>query len=229
MINHYPPGRYRRQSSHRAAQFQNSHRPTPLASDDAWGDTHKFHQVETIRIAFQNIQGLPRFPYAEKHKQLRDLVDKLHCDFLGIAELNLHFSKLKSHEQWKERFRQFPRHHSIHSSNINFLHHHSPVLFGGVGQFSFNTLAHCAISSGNDPTGLGRWVWTKFQGRNASTLRIITGYRPNRDRTNATSTVFSQHQHFLLAHDDDRDPKRAFLEDLGTCIQSWQALGDLIV
>ena len=85
------------------------------------------------------------------------------------------------------------------------------------------------MSSGCDPTGLGRWVWTRFQGRNGRTLRIITGYRPNPDSSDSTSTVFSQHQQFLLAQNDDREPRLAFLEDLGTAIHEWQNLGDLLV
>ena len=32
--------------------------------------------------------------------------------------------------------------------------------------------------SGRDPTGLGRWIWTHFGGKNGMKLRVFTVYRP---------------------------------------------------
>ena len=223
VIDSTTPGRRRRSTSARGS-LQSSHR-----HNNSWGSSYRSQSPYAVRIGFQNIQGLPRSPFAPKHAQIRSLIEFYRCDFFGVAELNLHFRILKSFEQWKERFRRLPRNHSISASNQHFPPTRSPVLFGGVGQFSFNTLSHCAILSGCDPTGLGRWVWTRYQGRNSSYLRIITGYRPNPDTSDSPSTVFSQHQRFLLANNDDRDPRLAFLEDLGECITSWQASGDLIV
>ena len=223
------PGRVRRHSSNRGLSNQNLRRQHQSQTDDAWGDRYKKRQPNTLRIAFLNIQGLPLLPFAPKHAQLGAIAHKLKCEFFGLAELNLQFNYIRSSAQWKERFRHFPRHHSIHATNRNFPKNQSPTLFGGVGQFSFSTLSHCALSSGIDPTGLGRWVWTRYQGRNGCTLRLITGYRPNPDHSDSTATVFSQHQRFLLEENDDRDPRRAFLEDLGTSIATWQSLGDQIV
>ena len=231
VIDSAPPGR-RPRSSSTQGHSRNSHRLTPphrTSGNNVWGSSYRSRTADSIRIGFQNIQGLPRNPFAPKHVQLRSLIEYYKCDFFGIAELNLHFRILKSFESWKERFRRLPKNHSIHASNERFPHTRSPILFGGVGQFSFNTLCHAAMTSGSDPTGLGRWVWTRYQGRNSTTLRIITGYRPTVDSSDSTATVFSQHQRFLLANDDDRDPRKAFLEDLGICITQWQAMGDLIV
>jgi hypothetical protein len=33
-----------------------------------------------------------------------------------------------------------------------------------------------AMAKGFDPTSLGRWSWTRFQGRNNRFLRIFSGY-----------------------------------------------------
>jgi hypothetical protein len=35
------------------------------------------------------------------------------------------------------------------------------------------------VEKGKDNSNLGRWVWTRYRGRNNQTLRIIAAYRPN--------------------------------------------------
>ena len=145
--------------------------------DNAWGDLPSAKRPYTIRLAFQNIQGLPRFPYSEKHQQIISLFDQLQLDSLGIAEVNLNFSRLPSSQQWKERFKGLHHSYTTCSTNIHTTCREA-VLFGGVAQLTTGTLAHRAIGRGTDPSGLGRWVWTQHTGRHGTHLRIITGYRP---------------------------------------------------
>ena len=38
--------------------------------------------------------------------------------------------------------------------------------------------AHQLNKSGRDPSGLGRWAWSTYQGKNNKILRIIVLYRP---------------------------------------------------
>lgn len=51
--------------------------------------------------------------------------------------------------------------------------------FGGTALFSINQAAHRVIDKGWDKTNLGRWTWTRYQGKNMLSLRIVVAYRPN--------------------------------------------------
>ena len=48
----------------------------------------------------------------------------------------------------------------------------------GVTQWPFNTTATRTYGSGVDPSGLGRWVWSSYRGRNGLSLKVYTFYRP---------------------------------------------------
>ena len=100
-------------------------------SDNAWGDKCEEKPEDVIRIAFQNIQGLPINPYSNKHtQQIADLINTQHIDSLGLAELNLNFPQLQSSAQWRERFRGIEHKYTHHCTNI---HHNTQdkILFGG--------------------------------------------------------------------------------------------------
>ena len=197
--------------------------------DDIWGDAPHAKSPSTIRLAFQNIQGLPRFPHSEKHQQIISLFDELQLDSFGIAEVNLNLPRLPSSQQWRERFKGLKSSYTICSTNTHTSCRES-VLFGGVAQLTTGTLAHRAIENGADPSGLGRWVWTRHIGRHGTSLRIITGYRPvPNSHSDGPWQVANQHEAYLLAHDDDRDARTAFLADLHLSMITWIASGDSII
>ena len=149
-------------------------------------------------------------------------------DVFGMAELNLNLQVLGPSFQWLERFRHLHRNHSIHATN----RHDSSkkrTLFGGTAQISTGACSHRAIASGTDESGLGRWVWTLFAGRNKTRLRVISGYRPNPDTTDSPGSVYSQQERRLHATGDDRNPRRAFIKDLEQKLEGWMEEGNLIL
>ena len=99
---------------------------------------------------------------------------------------------------------------------------------GGVAIFSTNTTAHRVLQSGHDETGLGRWTWTRYRGRNDIVLRVISAYRPVLNWTGPLA-VYNQHRRQMYDNDDDRCPRQAMLEDLGAQVQQWIQEGDQIV
>ena len=198
-------------------------------TDDNWGDPILPKPPSTVRIAFQNIQGLPLYPYDAKHQQIISCIDQLQLDVFGLVEINLNFSRLPSHQQWKERFKGLRHAHSICSTN-----QHSTttekILFGGTAQLAHGTLSPRVVANGADLSGLGRWVWTRFIGKHNTHLRIISGYRPvSNTRSDRPFQVANQHETYLLSQNDDRRARDAFLEDLDIEIQSWLSLGDAII
>jgi hypothetical protein len=103
------------------------------------------------------------------------------------------------------------------------------TLFGGTAQISTGASSHQAIASGADPSGLGRWVWTLFAGRNKKKLQVISGYRPNSDHADRTGSVYSQHKRRLRATGDNCNPRRAFIKDLSNQLELWMDEGDMII
>ena len=81
------------------------------------------------------------------------------------------------------------------------------------------------MGAGTDPTGLGRWTWSRHRGKGGIQLRIVSIYQPCRNTTGALS-VWNQHKQYLQNNNDDRNPRTAFLQDLKREMTSWIAAGD---
>ena len=177
---------------------------------------------------FQNIQGLPVDPRGHKHQQIGSAFKETEADAFGMAKLNLNFSKIGPASQWYKRFRGLRRNHSIHASNIHDSTD-STILYGGTALTCMGPCSHRVISSGKDKSGLGRWVWTLFAGKNQTKLRIISGYRPNPDSSDKTGSVYSQHERHLRSIHDDRNPRRAFSADLKDALETWKNEGNLVI
>jgi hypothetical protein len=202
---------------------------TQDTSSKTWGDKLVLPKpANTYRFIFDNIQGLPIENQGHKHQQIITAIHETEADTIGMAELNLNFGVLGPSYQWTERFRQLPRKHSIHAYN----RHDSSkkrILFGGTAQITTGACSHRAIKSGTDETGMGRWVWTLFSGRNNIQLRVISGYRPNPDHTDRPGTVYSQQERHLRSIQDNRNPRRAFTKDLEALLEKWMTDGNLII
>jgi hypothetical protein len=203
--------------------------PGVNTSSSTWADTLTVPKPDNIfRFIFHNIQGLPVHPRAHKHQQIGDAFTETEADVFGLVELNLNFRVLDASSQWFERFRHLKRNHSIHSSNQHDSSD-SKVLFGGSAQIALGPSSHRVLESGADPSGLGRWVWTLFAGRNNTKLRVLSGYRPNPDSSDSTGSVYSQHERYLRSIKDDRNPRRAFIKDLQKALIAWSTEGNLFL
>ena len=198
-------------------------------SSSTWADPLQLPKPDlTFRYIFQNIQGLPVNPGGNKHQQIGVAIRETEADSFGMAELNLNFKKLGPSSQWYERFRRLQRNHSIHAYNKHDSSE-SNLLYGGTALISMGACSHRALGSGEDESGLGRWVWTLFAGRNHTKLRIISGYRPNPDSSDKTGSVYSQHERHLRSIQDDRNPRRAFISDLKDALETWADEGNLFI
>ena len=198
-------------------------------SSKIWAD--KMVNPKSARIyryMFQNIQGLPVKPRAHKHQQIGDAFTETDANIFGMAEINLNLKVMGAASQLKERFLHLPRNNSVHACN----RHDSStanILYGGTAQITMGPSSHRILASGADTSGLGRWVWSLFAGRNNTKLRVISGYRPNPDSTDRTGSVFSQHERYLRSIHDNRNPRRAFIKDLQTALEQWQNEGNLFI
>jgi hypothetical protein len=104
----------------------------------------------------------------------------------------------------------------------------SPTQYGGVSLWSINKAAHRVTTSGQDTTGLGRWAWTHYRGRNNVSLRVVTAYRPVRNTTGAMS-VWNQQRSYFDDKNDDRCPRELFNVHLADAIRTWLDAGEQLV
>ncbi len=51
--------------------------------------------------------------------------------------------------------------------------------YGGVGALALGETWHRLCGTGEDLTGLGRWVWMRYKGKGEHHLRVVGAYRPN--------------------------------------------------
>ena len=143
--------------------------------------------------------GLP-WPFVPKHMQLLAMAKK-HLAPIDCKLVTAHNenSGVRSRSQW-----------------------------GGTAVLSYGKVCQYAKGTGQDKTGLGRWCWARFQGRNGISLRTVSVYCPCEPETSGDGTmadgagrVYNQHLKYLNDNDDDRDPRTAFLEDLDKAMAKW--------
>ena len=182
----------------------------------------------SLRIVFQNINGLPIRSSNPKLDSLQAFINNNHVDVMGLSELNSvwHLIPTTSHlpaltAEWFE---------SCHlglawNTNEHLL---SPCQVGGVALLSTNQLAHKVISTGCDPTNLGCWTWTRYRGQQGLYLRIVSCYRPVFNAKGPLS-AYNQHRRFFLTQHIDTCPPKRFLDDLQSHICEWQNEGDLLI
>jgi hypothetical protein len=100
---------------------------------------------------------------------------------------------------------------------------------GGTLQISIDAASHRVTESGIDPSGLGRWCWTRYRGKAGKTLRVVTIYRPANNAVAAPSTVAAQHRRYYDGIHQSGEPRSIILAELGACIRTWQQQGDQLV
>jgi hypothetical protein len=83
------------------------------------------------------------------------------------------------------------------------------------------------IEKGWDKTNLGRWTWTRYQGMNAQTLRIVVAYWPNTPQ--GPYSVYAQQNAYFHSISRDICPRRAFLADLVEDLKEFIQKGDNII
>jgi hypothetical protein len=182
---------------------------------------------DVLRVDFQNVGGLPLHKKKLKDDAIRCGISCFEFDIFGLAETNtdwrLQTEDLKLHERTSGWWEALNISYSYNTTAKPIALHQ----WGGTSLFSLNKVAHRAMSKGRDPTSLGRWSWTRFQGRNNRFIRIFAGYCPN--PPTAPMSVYSQHRAFFQLIKDNRCPRTAFAQDITEDIAEAIKEGDAVI
>jgi hypothetical protein len=198
-----------------------------LHDGEEYGDKITPKPSGIFRVLHQNIKLVPENPKANKNKQISNFISNGDADVYLLQEIGLCWQKLSIESQWSERLRSD---HSLHS-NLDYNNTEVPITenvqYGGVAIITKDEATHRFHDSGKDPSGLGRWAWTRIQGQENYRTRFVSVYRPC--PSDGTSSVYAQHQRYFDEKHDDRDPRAAILEDLAIEMRTWREAGDCII
>jgi hypothetical protein len=121
-----------------------------------------------FRFAFVNPGGFPVDQRNDKSTLIEEMVLPLSASAIGFAEVDVNWNKLDACDNLNERIHGWWR-----KASVNVAHYASYApkqnlsssahQYGGVALLSVNDGASRLHSTGADPTGLGRWAWTRYQ------------------------------------------------------------------
>ena len=158
-------------------------------------------------------------------------MNKFHIDIIGMSETNLKWNKFSCYDRLTQRTSKWWE--NTHCSFAYNSHDVSSAKFqpGGTAILTKNQLSHKVQSPRKqDPTGLGRWTSTLYQGKQNKLLRIIQVYRPCKPNPHSANGVYQQHSRYFLTKNIQTCPRMQFLTDLRIFItQCQQSQEHLIV
>ena len=196
---------------------------TPNTTEDGtilWGhDSRIKNKHHQFRITTANINGLPQNKHHPKYGLIRQQVHTHQIDILGLSEINLKWNQFSPYDRLSQRTSKW-----WENTNCRYAynsHDLSTAKFqpGGTAILSINQLSHKVLPSPpHDPTGLGRWTTTLYQGKKGTTLRIIQLYRPCKPYPQSPNGVYQQHSRFFLSKKIDTCPRTKLLSDLHSFI-----------
>ncbi len=144
--------------------------PEEDTTNDSFGDIILKKEKNTLRIGFQNIGGVPIQQGKHKDDIIKNGITKLDFDIFGIAEVNVNWTHVSEEHRLVNRSRHWwasSHFASTHNKNSTT---RATAQYGGVAMWSIDKAAHRVINKGQDPSGLGRWVWVRYRGENNITL-----------------------------------------------------------
>jgi endonuclease/exonuclease/phosphatase family metal-dependent hydrolase len=193
-----------------------------------FGDIVQENAGNKFRIVLWNLGGFPVNRHSGKSKVIEEAIRSLDADVICLTETDVNWNRVNIHNRLHERFLGWWQRLSLNIAHYALLPPKklsatSAHQFGGVALCSCNDGASRVVAYGQDKTGLGRWAWTQYQGKDGHTLRVVAAYRCNRE-TSFAGSVFNQQKSYFESQDDDRNPREAFWEDLIAEIQPWLEL-----
>jgi hypothetical protein len=127
-----------------------------------WGDQIDMKKTKTIRIGLANIGGIPINHKKIKNKRIMTFLKTLKFDVFGIPEVNLHWKLLPSDSQLSQRTTPWFTDIKASTAYYEDFQVSGPKQYGGTTQWALESAAHRITATGQDKTGLGRWVWQRM-------------------------------------------------------------------
>lgn len=185
---------------------------------------------DVFRIVLLNIGGLQQSGATQKNQDLLQFVNEKEADVIALTEVNVHWKLLPVAERLEERMKGWWGEGSPHLSYAYYkdFPDATPSQVGGTAIISIDSARSRAEAKGIDPKGLGRWCWTQYEGKGNLSVRVITAYRPCKNKENVTST-YEQQRLYYQRQGENPCPRTAMIDDLCKEIKKSMEKGEQIV
>jgi len=168
--------------------------------DQYFGMKHSTKASNVTRSWFTNPCGIGVDPLHPKSEiSFSFLHKKSKCDIFGLAETNVHWFLLYNHASLYARVKKHWKNFKLSTSH-NSHEKIGKTQRGGTCTVSVRQTAFREYERGQDETGLGRWSWMEFRGKDNHKTRVYTAYRPGTKPNkikHAHTTVYQQHKRFM--------------------------------
>ena len=180
------------------------------------------------RIVFENWDGCaPWKPRNDKILQARRFVRKIGADAYLGAETRANWDKIHHDGTLAQIFRSNTELKAVAAHNKHESDGRSQE--GGTCLIVFDFLTSVTAEMGTDDTGLGRWCWARFRGKDNHTTRVISAYQPCRANKRKLRSVYEQHRRYFRSKRIRGCPRAMFKKDLITAMKEWRAEGDRLI
>ena len=194
-----------------------------------WGDNIIGKSKDSIRIAFQNINGFVTNNSNHKAELTREFIVKHNVDVLTLAEMNANWRIITKNMQLQQLCKGWHEHQHI-TKSYNYrdrsCHKYQP---GGTAIICREEMGLRWLKSEGDDKGLGRWSSMLFRGKNQLRLRVISVYVPTVSQEYGTKKTFHQQQKALLSMGITKNAMTVFWEDLWSIIDGYLDKGEKLV
>lgn len=196
--------------------------------EDYWGDPICPKEANHLCIVFQNINQFPMYANDPKNEMIRACLKGLQVNYIvGMAEMGICWHQLPMKDHLWEHTRDWFEAIKLSVAYNKKEPMPQQVQWGGTSVWSINKVVHHAIDSGEDPFGLGHWMWTHYWGHGNVTLQVICAYRPC--KIPGPLSVYAQHQMFFDTQDIKGCPRDLFTIHLLEEIEAWITQGDQLI
>ena len=148
---------------------------TTITPNEPWGDTLTTKQSNTLRVYFQNVNGLQPAPTWDKWKEVLSELFRNEVDVAGLVETNINWTLLCSSQASALIRKQFGNGTMFNAASDE------PTLStykqGGASLLLTGNIIGAIDHGSSDQRGLGRWSYCIIHGRNNIKVVIITAYR----------------------------------------------------
>ena len=184
---------------------------TPTPPHLHWGNRMEPKDERTLRLYFQNINGLPTNDNWAEWNYITSYWKPNKIDIAGLAETNLKWTKQTTATARKHLAAQ------VRFAMITTTSCDEPTTYiyqrGGVLTATLGSLTGRIGGPGREVRGLGRWSYVQFQGRQRKSIIVMTSYRVAKNNlTRGDNTAYNQQYKALRRQGvDNPKPKKTFL------------------
>jgi hypothetical protein len=185
---------------------------------------------DVCRLAFLNVDTFPALVSDPKNWTTRATFKKWQIDVWGWVEINVNWLLVKQSDKLEYRCKEWFESTAVVTANNKTIKDHMKLKrhqLGGTALVERGKLVHNMGKKGVDETGLGRWCWMKFVGKNSKSTMIVSDYVPH--QPTGPESVGSQHRRYFNSVGRTAIPVDAFCTDLSRLIRKWTESGESVV